>query len=52
MFREDMINQAQQYCDVPMKGNAINHYEGWSSMTILTQKRYVIKKSSPAIFKN
>ncbi|KAJ8667433.1 hypothetical protein QAD02_009096 [Eretmocerus hayati] len=48
MLRKDLISDAQEYCDSPMKGTATEHYSGWSSMTTLIKKNYVIKVSNPA----
>ncbi|KAL7287452.1 hypothetical protein TKK_0018557 [Trichogramma kaykai] len=48
MFKKDIIFQAQAESDCQMKGTALEHYSGWSSMTTLISKNLVSKKSSPA----
>ena len=48
MLKKDLIEQAQNDCDSQMKGTALEHYSGWSGMTTLIQKDFVVKRSCPA----
>ncbi|OXU29401.1 hypothetical protein TSAR_002197 [Trichomalopsis sarcophagae] len=48
MFKKDIITEAQSNSDCEMKSNALQHYSGWSSMTTLIEKNFVVKKNCPA----